>query len=82
MGTAQMRQRLHHYLEIADERKLKALYAIMEQEINEVAVTYTDHFKKELDRRMQAYEKGVEKTVSAASSKKRIRAIVQAAKNK
>ena len=77
MGTIQLRQRLHNYLEVANDKKLKALYAIMEEDINEAAVLYTDDFKKELDSRQAAYKTGNEKVVSVAESKKRIKAILK-----
>jgi hypothetical protein len=82
MGTSQMRSRLHNYLEIADDKKLKALYAIMEDTINESAVEYTDDLKKELDKRQAAYKTGKEKVVSSTESKKRISSILKAGKRK
>jgi hypothetical protein len=78
MGTSQIRRRLHNYLEVADDKKLKALYAIMEDKINESAVAYTDDFKKELDKRQAAYKTGKEKVVSSTESKKRISSILKA----
>lgn len=35
MNTATIRQRLHSYLETADEKKVKAIYTMVEDEINQ-----------------------------------------------
>ena len=35
MNTATIRQRLHGYLETADEKKVKAIYTMLEDEINQ-----------------------------------------------
>jgi hypothetical protein len=82
MGTSQIRRHLHNYLEVADDRKLKALYAIMEDKINESSVDYTGDFKKELDKRQAAYKAGKEKLATATESKKRINSILKAGKRK
>jgi hypothetical protein len=36
MDTASIRKQLHHYLEVADDRKLKAIYIMIEDEIQDV----------------------------------------------
>ena len=78
MGTSQIRQRLHNYLEVANDRKLKALYAIMEDNINEASVEYTTEFTKELDNRYADYQAGKQQLVDADESKKRINSILKA----
>lgn len=82
MGTSQIRQRLHNYLEVADDKKIKALYAIMEDNINEASVEYTAEFTKELDKRYADYEAGKQQLVDADESKKRINSILKAGKIK
>ena len=82
MGTSQIRQRLHNYLEVANDRKLKALYAIMEDNINEASVEYTAEFTKELDKRYADYQAGKQKLVDANESKKRINSVLKAGKKK
>ncbi len=76
MNTNSMRQKLHNYLEVADDKKVKAIYKIMEDEIAEKGISYTEDQKSELDRRWTAYENGVEKTVTAEMSKKRIKRLL------
>ena len=51
MSTSEIRQKLHNYLEVQDDKKVKALYTIVEDEIEKSKVEYTNDFKKELDRR-------------------------------
>ena len=82
MGTSQIRQRLHNYLEVADDKKIKALYAIMEDNINEASVEYTAEFTKELDKRYADYKAGKQQLVDADESKKRINSILKAGKRK
>ena len=82
MGTSQIRRRLHNYLEVADDKKIKALYAIMEDNINEASVEYTAEFTKELDKRYADYQAGKQQLVNADESKKRINSILKAGKRK
>ncbi|CAN5590521.1 hypothetical protein BH11BAC3_BH11BAC3_21910 [soil metagenome] len=35
MTTAAIRQQLHNYLEVAEDKKLKAIYTMMEEEIKQ-----------------------------------------------
>jgi hypothetical protein len=79
MTTLAIRQQLHNYLEVADDKKIKAIYTMMEAEIKERAVEYTDDFKTELDRRQAAYKSGKAKITTAGESKKRIQKILKAA---
>ncbi len=82
MNTAAIRQKLHSYLEVANDKKVKAIYAIMENEIEESSVEYTDDFKVELDRRYSDYKNGKSKIVTAQESKRRIQRIVKSAQPK
>jgi hypothetical protein len=74
MNTAAIRQELHNYLEVADDKKLKAIYVMVEDEIKDTAVEYTDEFKAELDRRVNHYLSGG-KMVSPSEMNKRLQAI-------
>lgn len=78
MTTLAIRQQLHNYLEVADDKKIKAIYTMMEAEIKERAIEYTDDFKTELDRRQAAYKRGKSKIITAGESKKRIQKILKA----
>lgn len=82
MNTTVLRQKLHSYLEVADDKKVKAIYAIMENEIEDSAVEYTEEFKAELDRRFTDYKSGKAKVVTAVESKRRIQKILKSARKK
>jgi hypothetical protein len=58
MTTLAISQQLHNYLEVADDKKIKAIYTMMEAEIKERTVEYTDDFKSELDKRQATYKSG------------------------
>lgn len=77
MTTTAIRQQLHNYLEVAEDKKLKAIYTMMEEEIKESAVDYTDEFKVELDRRYAGYKSGKAKMITAVESKRRIAKILK-----
>ena len=51
MNTTVIRQKLHNYLEVANDKKVKAMYTMVEEAIAEEGAGYTDEFKAELDRR-------------------------------
>lgn len=82
MNTTAIRQQLHNYLEIAEDKKIKAIYTIIEEEIKQSAVEYTDEFKAELDKRHADYKTGRAKMITAEESKKRIQKILKAGKKK
>jgi hypothetical protein len=72
MTTANIRQQLHSYLEIADDEKVKAFYTLMKEDIEESGVEYTPELKAELDNQYAAYKNGKTKMISSGESKKRI----------
>lgn len=76
MNTKTIRQELLNYLEIADEKKVKAIYAMMENEIKEANVEYSDELKKSLDIQFASYKNGSARMISATESKKRINKIL------
>ena len=80
MTTLAIRQQLHNYLEIADDKKVKAIYTMMEDEIKESAVVYTEEFKAELNKRYAGYKSGKTKMVTAEESKKRIQKTLRASR--
>ncbi|HLF45909.1 MAG TPA: hypothetical protein VI548_05765 [Chitinophagaceae bacterium] len=77
MSTNTIRKKLHSYLEVADDKKVKAMYVMMEEVIKESAVEYSDEFKLELDRRYADYKSGKAKMITAAESKRRIQKILK-----
>jgi len=72
MDTSAIRQQLHNYLEVAEDKKIKAIYTMVEEAIAESTVNYTEAFKAELDRRYGAYKDGSELPITATESKNRI----------
>ncbi len=82
MSTVSIRQKLHSYLEVADDKKVKAIYAIMENEIEKSALEYTDEIKKELDSRYANYKNGKSKMITPEESRKRINMIIKSANQK
>lgn len=81
MSTRAIRQKLHSYLEVADDKKVKAIYTMMEEDIEKSAVEYTYDFKKELDRRYAYYKSGGI-MVSATEANKQIQEIVKKGRKK
>ncbi len=79
MKTATLRKRLHNYLEVADDKKIKAIYTMVEDSIESSGVVYTQEFKAELDRRYQSYKANPSTGISQAESKARIEKILNAA---
>ncbi len=82
MDTTNIRQQLHSYLAVADDKKVKAFYTMMEEDIRDLAPEYSDELKAELDSQYAQYKSGQAKMVTAAESKKRINKILKEAKTK
>jgi putative addiction module component (TIGR02574 family) len=80
MDTTSIRQRLHSWLETADEKKLRAIYTMVEDDVERDAVVYTEDYKQELNRRVAAYKDGSEPAITAQESKERINKLLQAAR--
>ncbi len=74
MKIAEIRKQLHSYLEVADDKKINAIYTMVEDEIKETVIEYTPEFKEELNSRVSYYLKGG-KMVSPAQMNKRLHAI-------
>lgn len=70
METAAIRKKLVDYLKIADEKKLKAIYTMVEDEINTAANDWDEGFIKELERRSRSFAEGTAKTYSWEETKK------------
>lgn len=63
MNTASsLRDKLYDYIRVADDKKLYAIYSLLENEIEETSEWWKDKkFIAELDRRYQALETGADK---------------------
>ena len=69
MTTTAIREKLVNYLQVADEKKLKAIYTMVEDEINTSANDWDDDFMKELERRSKSFINGTAKTYSWEETK-------------
>ncbi len=58
MQTDIIRQRLHQFIEGAEENKLKAIYTLLEEQIEQNEWEYTDEFKVTLDKRYEDNKHG------------------------
>ncbi len=75
MKTAEIRNRLHQFIDDAEDKKVKALYTMFEDNM-EVREEYTADFKDTLDKEYRGYkEDGI--TVSREEMDKRIKKILK-----
>lgn len=59
MTTAAIREKLHEYIDFADDRKVEAIYTIMENEITEKLDLWEDkEFLEEINNRVKDFESG------------------------
>ncbi|HRC33066.1 MAG TPA: hypothetical protein PK736_06450 [Bacteroidia bacterium] len=72
MELITLKQKLHNYLEVANEKKIKAIYTMLETDIEESLVEYTLDLKADLDKRKKEYKAGNLKMITATESKARI----------
>ncbi len=62
MSIAAIRNKLYDYIRVADDKKLNAIYNLLENEIEQTNEWWKDKkFTKELDNRSQALENGSDK---------------------
>ena len=69
MSAAAIRKQLHGYLEVADDRKLKAIYVMVADEINTKTNDWDKDFVKELKKRSRDFQSGKAKTFSWEETK-------------
>lgn len=80
MTAAIIKQKLHNYLEVADRKKLKALYTIIGDVVEDSSPEYSKALKADLNKRTADLKLGKAKSISAVQSRKRIQNILKAAK--
>ncbi len=63
MTTAAIRERLYDYIRVADDKKVKAIYALLEdQVIPAVDWSEDEDFVAELNERVRRYEAGIDRS--------------------
>ncbi len=73
MSTASIRQKLYDYIRAAEDRKVKAIYTMLEEEIEEIYDHWNDNaFVAELEKRSADVKAGKSKTVSWEKAKAEI----------
>lgn len=69
METIELRNKLHHYIKNAQEKKLQAIFTMIEDEIKETYNHWNDEdFVNKLQQKEQAYSTGKSKTYTANES--------------
>ncbi|HMT75716.1 MAG TPA: hypothetical protein PKA77_16700 [Chitinophagaceae bacterium] len=67
MNTADVRERLYDYIRVADDKKVKAIYMMLEDEITEELKWWEDNsIVKELDKRYNNWAKDNQKGYSVS----------------
>jgi len=73
MTTATIRQKLYEYIRVADDKKVKAIFTMVEDEMNEMAKWWEqDEMVHELEKRSADLKSGKDKGVSWENVKKQI----------
>lgn len=76
MTATAKRQQLHNYLELAADKKIQAIYTMVENEIDNINASYTDDLKKKLQSRYSDYKSG-KQMIGQEDSVKRIEKILK-----
>lgn len=71
MTTLAIRKKLSDYLQVADDKKIKAIYALVEDDLDQPEFEYSDELKAELDMRLKSYKKNG-KLISGEAVKNKI----------
>jgi hypothetical protein len=70
MTTTAIRQKLSDYMmSIADDKKIKAIYTMVEDEINTIENDWDEDFIREIERRSKDFASGTDKTYSWEETK-------------
>ena len=77
MSTADIRQKLHEYIRFANDKKVKAIYVILEAEIEEKHEEWSKEFEDEILRRIEDYESGKTKAISRDEVFKKANALIK-----
>lgn len=64
MSTSEIREKLIRYMRVAEDKKVKAIYTMVEDEMDTSANDWDEGFIKELERRSKSIARGTAKTYS------------------
>lgn len=73
MTYSLVKEKLHNYIESADQKKIKAIYALLEEDINHDRFVYDDELLNELEKRSEAAFSGKTKTYTLEESFEKIK---------
>lgn len=83
MKKAKLREKLHEYIESAPKKRLKAIYTLVEDEIDEVYDYWEDEtFLAELQRREKDYLNGTSKSYTLEETMASAREAIEKGKQK
>lgn len=69
MNAIEMREKLHSFIESVEDKRMKIIYSLFENEINTQTWEYTDQYKKELESRYRFFIDGGKMIPSADAAK-------------
>ena len=73
MNAAAIRDRLYEYIKVADDKKIKAIYMMLEDDISEETEWWNNPaFVSQLEKEYEAWDSGKEKGYSLADIKSEI----------
>jgi hypothetical protein len=70
MTTTAIRKKLADYLKVADDKKIKAIYTMVEDEINTDKNDWNKDFLSEMEKRSKEFKSGKFKTYSWRETKR------------
>ncbi len=72
MTTAAIRQKLYEYIRVADDKKVKAIFTMVEDELNDFDWANDEEFVAALDKRSDDYKAGAVKGIPWEEARERI----------
>lgn len=73
MGVSNVREKLYDYIRVADDKKLRAIYTMLEEDIDRKREWWKDNETlKDLDSRVDAWKSGKEKAVGLDAVRKAV----------